>query len=396
MAVATGSSVQGSLIAQGNQNVLLGSDTNHPLVFRTNATERMTISTSGSIGIGTSTPLYGIDVRQNSTFGSIISANNTGTGSLNIAAFTLATGRGMSGSFLALGNAYMSIGTDTPHPFLIESNNALRMIFTATGNVGIDKSDPQYRLDVANGDINITGNILKSGLLYLFDFANVVTLESGTTYTPVSNVLSAIVIATGAGGGGGGSDSDGSGAAGGSGGGAGGTAIRAYTKAELGASVTYSIGTRGSGGSNGGGNGTAGGNTTFTPAGTGTALNAVGGALGTGNNGANDNTRTAGGLGGTSTGGQLNIDGGDGIDGITASSGSTGGVPTAIGGSGGASFWGGGGSGSAVPTASAGVAGVGARAYGAGGGGSATSDNTTGAIGGTGANGVIFILEFQG
>jgi hypothetical protein len=264
-----------------------------------------------------------------------------------------------------------------------------------TGNVSIDSL-------LANGSLGTLGQILTSnassiywGALSALGSVSVNAITSGSTYTRPTGLVSALVIATGAGGGGGGSDSDGSGAAGGSGGGAGGTAIRIYTAAELGATASYAIGAGGTAGSATGGNAGAGGNTTFTPSGGGTALDAAGGGAGVGSTGVSDNTRTAGAVGGIPTGGQINVDGGDGVDGITASSGASAGVPAAIGGLGGASFWGGGGRGSAVPAASAGVGGLNGAAFGTGAGGSATSDNTTGAAGGTGAQGVIFILEFK-
>lgn len=264
-----------------------------------------------------------------------------------------------------------------------------------TGNVSIGPL-------LANGSLGTLGQILTSnassaywGALSALGSVSVNALTSGTTYTRPAGLVSVLVFATGGGGGAGGSDSDGSGAAGGSGGGAGGTAIRVYTAEQLGETASYAIGAGGTAGSATGGNGGIGGNTTFTPSGGGTALNAVGGGAGVGKAGTADNNRTAGAIGGIPTGGQLNIDGGDGVDGITASSGGTAGIPAAIGGPGGGSFWGGGGSGSAVAAASAGVAGVNATAYGAGGGGSATSDNTTGAVGGTGDQGVIFIVEFK-
>lgn len=61
--VATGSSVQGSITAQGNQNVLVGTDTNHPLVLRTNATERVRVDLTGNVLVGRTTSTVGNNVK---------------------------------------------------------------------------------------------------------------------------------------------------------------------------------------------------------------------------------------------------------------------------------------------------------------------------------------------
>lgn len=222
---------------------------------------------------------------------------------------------------------------------------------------------------------------------------NINALTSGTSYTRPTNLLYALVIATGGGGGAGGADLGDTGSGSGSGGGgAGGTAIRMYTAAQLGATCAYVIGANGTGGSaTNGTNGTAGGTTTFTPSGGGTALSAPGGALGAGTGVPTVDGTAAGGVGGNPTGGVINIQGGDGDYGIGADAGEFG-----KGGGGGASFWGGGATGTGRVTSAAGVTGQSGRAYGSGGGGTGVVDSTTGGAGGNGKPGVIFILEYLG
>lgn len=247
-----------------------------------------------------------------------------------------------------------------------------------------------FQFDAANGNLTIGGNILNSGGRFLFQASSIQVLTSGTTYTPPSNLRYAVVIATGGGGGGGGADGgDNASGSGGGGGGAGSSAIRVYTAAQIGATASYSIGGAGSAGSGTGGtNGTAGGNTTFTPSGGGTALTANGGALGSGGGAPASGAVGLGGVGGTASGGEMNIGGGDGGSGAGQD-----GSEIALGGIGGSSFWGGGGR----PGASFDVnstAGTNASTYGGGGGGAACIDTTTGAAGGTGFQGVIFVLEF--
>lgn len=211
-----------------------------------------------------------------------------------------------------------------------------------------------------------------------YSIAMQVKTASGT-YTPTAGMTHCLVIATGSGGGGGGADSDGGTDSAGGGGGAGGTAIGVFSAATIGASQTVTINAAGTAGAAAGGNGGNGGNTTF-----GALLTGSGGSGGSGSGSApGSDTIGAGGAGGGASGGTLNIDGGSGATGYAD--------VAASGGVGGASFWGGGGrNGATFSGLSAGSAG---QAYGSGGGGAADVDNTTGAAGGAGKLGVVFILE---
>lgn len=224
-------------------------------------------------------------------------------------------------------------------------------------------------------------------LLGAFAGIAVQVLTTGTTsYTPTTGMKSCLVISTGAGGGGGGADcADTNAVAVGGGGGAGATCIEAFTAATIGASQTVSIGTAGTAGSDTGGNGGAGGNTTF---GTGPLHTAGGGSGGTGiSTGTSD--IGAGGAGGTATGGAMNITGGGGGVGLPDNT-----INQGTAGDGGGSFWGGGPVGQARATTGGSTAGANGVAYGSGGTGAVSVDTTTGAAGGTGAPGVIFVLEF--
>ena len=243
------------------------------------------------------------------------------------------------------------------------------------------------------GGSRIFGNLTVDGLLIggNANSVQVFTTGSSATYTAPTNLKRAIVFATGAGGGGGGVASaalDDAVGGGGGGGAAGGTAIRIYTAAEMGSTATYTIGGGGNGGSSAGGAGTAGGNTIFTPSGGGTVLTANGGGLGFGVANATVGSRGEGGVGGTATGGTLNIQGGDGSDGAGNDV-----AEISFGGRSGSSFWGGGGRGASAQGVES-TAGLVGKAYGSGGGGGAIIDTTTGAVGGAGLGGVIFVLEF--
>lgn len=193
-------------------------------------------------------------------------------------------------------------------------------------------------------------------------------LTAGTTsYTTPAGCTEIYVECIGAGGGGGvGSVTTNN--RGGGGGGAGGYAAKFFTVTPS-TAYTCAVGT-------GGGSAAAGGNTSFTVSGV--TVQANGGALG----GAVGGTSTpgAGGAGGASSNGDLNVTGGSGGPG-TVISGTT---LNAAGGQGGASFFGSGGAGGLAGAGNAG------GPFGSGGGG---SGNAAGA-GGSGANGVIRVWEF--
>jgi len=217
----------------------------------------------------------------------------------------------------------------------------------------------------------------------------VFTTTGQSPYIPTTGMKHCLVIATGGGGGGGGSDAADTAAAGaGAGGGSGGTAIKYYTAAQIGANAAFAIGAGGTAGGAAGTDGGAGGTTTFTPSGGGVALSAAGGTLGNGSGQPTTGSSAAGGVGGTPTGGDFNIPGGDGTGGAGDVDGGF-----AIGGIGGSSFWGGAGRGASDTSGSVSGQAAGTNT-GGGGGGAATVNNTTGAAGGAGAAGVIFILEF--
>lgn len=187
------------------------------------------------------------------------------------------------------------------------------------------------------------------------------------TYFPTGAAQKAVIIATGGGGGGGCSDD-------GSGGGSGATAIALLNLSGV-VSVLVTIGAGGSGQTRSSDTSVAGGNGGTTQFG---SFAVAGG--GTGGSGMDGSGGAKGGNGGTASAGLMQIGGGDGGSTPQFSNQS---------GKGGASFWGGGGWGSyGVGTTDSGHS---ALAYGAGGGG---GDSGSGGTSGSGAAGVILVLEF--
>jgi hypothetical protein len=212
----------------------------------------------------------------------------------------------------------------------------------------------------------VTKKITLTNLLTLF-LSNVVVqilTSSSGTYTPTASMKKALVIAVGPGGDGGAitlaDESSG-------GGGGGGTVIKLFTAADVGASKPYAVGQ------------TSGNNTTWNT----TTLVASSGANGS----ATGNTvvvgaGAAGGAGGAASGGDLNIPGEPGYRAIIYS------TTHGSGGQGGSSVFGHGGAESGSE-----AAGVNGTAYGGGGGGAHTATDVN-RSGGTGAAGVIYVIEF--
>ena len=146
-----------------------------------------------------------------------------------------------------------------------------------------------------------------------FSNINIQIISSTGTYTPTTGMVGCIVELLGPGGGGAGATSTASNHGIGGPGGAGAYVKQSYTAEEIGANAALVLPAGGTGGA-AGVNGTAGSNATFTPSGAGAVLTAGGGLGGIALNTQPiaNNISVAGGVGGTASGGQVNVDGGHG------------------------------------------------------------------------------------
>jgi len=131
--------------------------------FYTSSTERLTIDSSGNLGIGTTTPQTHLQISSATTGGTQLSLRNTGTG-----------GRWWNLYSTGSGNS------EGAGKFLLRDNTAgsVRMTVDSSGNVGIGTTTPAYPLSV-NGIVNAT-DFYKNGLV--FSPSQWTTISTGIYY----------------------------------------------------------------------------------------------------------------------------------------------------------------------------------------------------------------------
>lgn len=248
--------------------------------------------------------------------------------------------------------------TDSPEFAGINLGHASDTTLTRTGSGDVAiEGNAVYRaggtdVPVADGGTGSSNAAAARIALAALGAVSIQAFTTSGTWTKPANCQYILVIGTGGGAGGEDSNSTNVGAASG---GAGATSIELIDVSAI-SSVSVTIGA-------GGGSGANGNDTTF-----GAHFTAGGGQASSGVNG---------GVGGTATGGSLNISGGGGGGGAADNGPS---------GMGGASFWGSGGAGQRVSGS-----GNDGLAYGSGGSGGFSTGSTAG---GSGAGGVVFVLEF--
>jgi hypothetical protein len=161
--------VDGNGYSGTNGQASLSTWTNHPLVFFTNMAERMRITNTGNVGIGTSTPGTLVHVAGNGTF------SNIGIGRIPTAALDINVGtnsnfqafnfRGQDGYGIYAQSDHISSRGNTLRIMAHDYNNNVitnrdLLTFRPEGNIGIGTSNPNsaYRLDVS-GAARISSNL---------------------------------------------------------------------------------------------------------------------------------------------------------------------------------------------------------------------------------------------
>jgi hypothetical protein len=155
-------------LIEGNSNTdeninFLGTTDARPLVVRTDTSERMRVSASGNVGIGTSTPLYRLHVVAPGGFGPEDSDGLSLAGNVPLIAQSNSTAIGVINASgrqaFALNVDYTGGTTNTrgvPSFYDKYDGNWHHCLSLRNGRVGVNTYDPQATLDV-NGDISIMG-----------------------------------------------------------------------------------------------------------------------------------------------------------------------------------------------------------------------------------------------
>jgi hypothetical protein len=170
----------------------LGTTNAQPLVIRTDNTERVRITETGNVGIGTSTPGARLHVENgeiwlfnNGNNTRFVIGDNPTTGQYgwlqwdsNLDLFRIdhssAPGDGLklNGNFVSIGN----LPVDQPLKVGLGTTEYMRV--TTTGNVGIGTTSPLEKLDVSNGNIAITNTDNTARQLRLYEPSG-----AGTNFT---------------------------------------------------------------------------------------------------------------------------------------------------------------------------------------------------------------------
>ena len=123
--------------ADGTNNYLWGYGS-VPLLFATNGAEKMRATSSGNVGIGTTSPPYHLSV-----------VNSNGAGIQASTSSSAASGMTMQAD--GANNYLWGYGSV---PLLFATNSTEKMRITSSGNVGIGTSSPQQNLSV-NSALNV-------------------------------------------------------------------------------------------------------------------------------------------------------------------------------------------------------------------------------------------------
>jgi hypothetical protein len=129
------------------------SETAHPIIFQTNAAERLRIDSSGRVGIGTSTPDNLLHVKASGSYGGIIADNSSTTGGGTFRAYQNGSLIGTFGASGAIeGNTTSDVGlfaeTGGLRFYTNGSAAAAKATLDSSGRLGIGTTSPGMKLTI--------------------------------------------------------------------------------------------------------------------------------------------------------------------------------------------------------------------------------------------------------
>lgn len=180
-------------------------DTN-AILFSVSGSERMRITSSGNVGIGTTTANYRTQIE--TTGADVFLTKNTSSTSFNRSFFYNNNNVGIQ--FLNFGSAYASgtefnvgvngsviqsnttsafaVGTSGAYPLLLGTNGTERMRILSGGNVGIGTTSPAYKTDIV-GNLRFSTGYLNSDNCFERVFSDAIVFANGTANLAADVIL---------------------------------------------------------------------------------------------------------------------------------------------------------------------------------------------------------------